>query len=565
MGKSKRKTGIVQRSLACFLSAAMVFVVQATPSETVKGADSSAGTGKWKNPVHHCSGEYDSSYDRETDTTDWSYVSFGNYPQTEVTGEALTDEITGASYDGQGDALVNGVRYRRLARENATDPENFGEKSYRYFKWEPLKWRVLDNQGDSLLLIADKGVDCQPFHNAEEAVEWENSDIRLWLNGTFYPAAFSAKEQTAIQEYSAGAAEGEVPGGGISDKVALISAEEACSYGFCEFAKASPCRYMLFSEYANAMGVKCLNGDRDKGRCYWWLRSPCEEKYGHRASYVNSSGVVNSPIVEYGVGDIVTVKNNAVIPALRVGISYFTSEDGSGGGETPGVTPNPGTETPNPGTETPNPGTETPNPGTETPNPGTETPDTETDTETNPPQEEPVKVKKLSISAVSTKIAAGKKVALKVNVSPANAPIPKVAWATDNKKYATVNSKGVVTTKKAGKGKTVKITATAKDGSGKKASIKIKIMKNAVTKVKIKKPVKTLRAGKSVKLRAEVWINGKNANNTLQWTVSNDKYASVDAKGKVTAKKAGKGKKITVTAASTDGTNKKDKVTISIK
>lgn len=117
--------------------------------------------------------------------------------------------------------------------------------------------------------------------------------------------------------------------------------------------------------------------------------------------------------------------------------------------------------------------------------------------------------------------------ALKVNVSPANAPIPKVAWATDNKKYATVNSKGVVTTKKAGKGKTVKITATAKDGSGKKASIKIKIMKNAVTKVKIKKPVKTLRAGKSVKLRAEVWINGKNANNTLQWTVSNDKYLAL--------------------------------------
>ena len=42
-------------------------------------------------------------------------------------------------------------------------------------------------------------------------------------------------------------------------------------------------------------------------------------------------------------------------------------------------------------------------------------------------------------------------------------------------RYATVNSKGVVTTKKAGKGKTVKITATATDGSGKKATIKIKI------------------------------------------------------------------------------------------
>lgn len=215
MGKNKWKTGKVRRAFTCILSAAMVFAAQGTvvSAGTLKGADSSAGTGQWKNPVHHCSGENDYSPDRATDTTDWSYVSFGSYPQTEVTGEALTAEITGASYDGQGDAFVNGIRYRKLARENATNSENFGEGSYRYFKWEPLKWRVLDNQGDSLLLIADKGVDCQPFHNVEKEVEWESSDIRQWLNGTFYPAAFSPKEQMAIQEYSAGAAENEVPGG----------------------------------------------------------------------------------------------------------------------------------------------------------------------------------------------------------------------------------------------------------------------------------------------------------------------------------------------------------------
>lgn len=182
-----------------------------------------------------------------------------------------------------------------------------------------------------------------------------------------------------------------------------------------------------------------------------------------------------------------------------------------------------------------------------------------------PPETPEIKVKKLPISAISNKIAAGKKVALKVTVSPKNASNPKVEWKTDNKKYATVDSKGVVTTKKAGKGKTVKITVTAKDGSGKKASIKLKLMKNAVTKVRIKKANTTLKAGKSMTLKADVWINGKNANNKLQWTVSNDKYASVNSKGKVTAKKAGKGKTVTVTAMSTDGTNKKAKVKIRIK
>lgn len=175
-----------------------------------------------------------------------------------------------------------------------------------------------------------------------------------------------------------------------------------------------------------------------------------------------------------------------------------------------------------------------------------------------------VKIESLSISSVSGKIAAGKKVNLTVTVHPKNASNPKVTWKTGNKKYATVNSKGVVATKKAGRGKTVKITAEAKDGSGKKAVYKIKIMKNAVTNVKIKAPGNTLKAGKSMTLKATVRTNGKNANKSLKWTVSNTKYASVNSKGKVTAKKAGKGKTVTVTAMSTDGTNKKAKVKIKI-
>lgn len=175
-----------------------------------------------------------------------------------------------------------------------------------------------------------------------------------------------------------------------------------------------------------------------------------------------------------------------------------------------------------------------------------------------------VKIESLSISSVSRKIAAGKKVNLTVTVHPKNASNPKVTWKSGNKKYAKVNSKGVVTTKKAGKGKTVKITAEAKDGSGKKVVYKIKIMKNAVTNVQIKVPGNTLKAGKSMRLKTIVRTNGKNANKSLKWTVSNTKYASVNSKGKVTAKKAGKGKTVTVTAMSTDGTNKKAKVKIKI-
>lgn len=85
------------------------------------------------------------------------------------------------------------------------------------------------------------------------------------------------------------------------------------------------------------------------------------------------------------------------------------------------------------------------------------------------------KVTAVRIKAPAKKVKAGKTLKLTVTVLPKNASNRKVKWSSGNKKYATVTSKGVVKTKKAGKGKTVKITAKAADGSGKKATIRIKI------------------------------------------------------------------------------------------
>lgn len=88
-----------------------------------------------------------------------------------------------------------------------------------------------------------------------------------------------------------------------------------------------------------------------------------------------------------------------------------------------------------------------------------------------------VKASKVKITAESKTMSLKKKKTqtLKAVVSPVSAANRKVTWKSSNKKIATVNSKGKVTAKKAG---IVKITATAKDGSKKKATIKIKIKKN---------------------------------------------------------------------------------------
>lgn len=194
------------------------------------------------------------------------------------------------------------------------------------------------------------------------------------------------------------------------------------------------------------------------------------------------------------------------------------------------------------------------------------TPDKENQTTTDDTQkDEPKLVTKLKLTGVSKKIAAGKKLTLKATFTPADVTNQKLTWSSSNKKYATVNSKGVVTTKKAGAGKTVTITAEAQDGSGIKATYKITIMKHAVKSVKLTAKTKQVKVGKKLTLKATVKTTGKKVNKTLEWSSSNTKYATVNSKGVVTAKKAGKGKKVKITAKATDGSGKKATITIKIK
>lgn len=175
------------------------------------------------------------------------------------------------------------------------------------------------------------------------------------------------------------------------------------------------------------------------------------------------------------------------------------------------------------------------------------------------------KVQKITVSGISKKIAAGKSVSLRATVKPSNASNKKVSWKSSNTKYATVSRSGKVTVKKAGAGKKVTITASAIDGSKVKGSYTIQIKKHAVSKISLKIKSTSLKAGKSAQIKAIVKVTGKDANKVLNWKSSNTKYATVSSKGKVVAKKAGKGKRVKISAYATDGSGKKATVTIKIK
>ncbi len=108
----------------------------------------------------------------------------------------------------------------------------------------------------------------------------------------------------------------------------------------------------------------------------------------------------------------------------------------------------------------------------------------------------------------------------------------KVSYKSSNTKIASVSKKGVVTAKKSGK---AKITIKA----GKKTkTIKVTVAKKAPTGIKGVPSSKTLKKGKSFTIKAKLTPSGAEA--TIKYTSSNKKIATVNSKGKVTAKKPGK-------------------------
>ena len=507
----------------------------------------------------------------------WDCVWFGSYPQAEVVSSADSytavdksllksgDIIENSSlynklqsvtgWDANNDITVDGNKYRRMKKSDATYTSNSYSNYYNwpdsdtwyYFKYEPIKWRVLKMDGSQAFLLSDIALDDQQY-NTEEDITWETSTIRSWLNGygassnkqgndysskNLIGSAFSGDERSAIVNTSVVNDDninyGTEGGNNTTDKIFLLSelevyGDSAAPYGFMFSNRTydGGGRRCKSSTYAKAMGI-WSNTDNAYNCNYWWLRSP-----GHDAD--DAADVSLDGWVSNG-GDYVHNNDDGVRAALNLNLSSnlytYAGAVSSDGTETPGNSGSGG-------------------------NTGTQAEDGEN-----------IRVSKIKLSGISKKIAAGKKIKLTADITPTDASNKAVTWTSGNNKVATVNSAGVVTMKKKSGGKSVTITATAKDGSRVKAAYKITSMKGAVKKVSVfgKKSVK---AGKTLKLKAKVKAT-KNANKKLKWVSSNKKYATVSSSGKVKALKVGKGKKVKITAMATDGSGKKKSVTIKIK
>ena len=161
---------------------------------------------------------------------------------------------------------------------------------------EAIKWIVLAKDGNRILLLSEKGLDCKPYNNTFTNVTWETCSLRKWMNSTFLNAAFSAKEQKCIVNTSVPADKNPDystdPGNATMDKVFLLSITEANKYfSNNEVGKCVP------TIYAIANGAKTSNsftmGDAVTSR--WWLRSP-----GYKQTFA-ASGIDSGNVFSHGL------------------------------------------------------------------------------------------------------------------------------------------------------------------------------------------------------------------------------------------------------------------------
>ena len=127
---------------------------------------------------------------------------------------------------------------------------------------QPIEWQVLAKENNKLLVISRYGLDAMRFD--DDSNDWENSEIRQWLNGDFYNKVFNGNEKKLINPSN-------LFDVSTTDNVFLLSKEEAENY----FANDVP-RRCKATEYAVKRGAFVYDGSLggEAGYGFWWLRSP---------------------------------------------------------------------------------------------------------------------------------------------------------------------------------------------------------------------------------------------------------------------------------------------------
>lgn len=190
----------------------------------------------------------------------WDCIWFGSYPQTKIVSSSKENDLystleTANGWDKNNDIIIGKEKYHRAKKS--------------YFKYEPIKWRVIKCENGEALLLSDIVLDKQKYNKRLKKVTWEKSTLRKWLNKKFMNRAFSSSEQEAIRTTKVINEDNyyyKTDGGNDTlDKIYLLSlseTDEEKGYGFTD-------SYGMTIKYSNY-------ADLDDYQ-YWWLRTPGEK------------------------------------------------------------------------------------------------------------------------------------------------------------------------------------------------------------------------------------------------------------------------------------------------
>ncbi|MCR4782941.1 MAG: serine/threonine protein kinase [bacterium] len=124
---------------------------------------------------------------------------------------------------------------------------------------EPITWRVLQRNSDSLLVIAEYGLVVKPYNEMGGDITWADCTLRRWLNGEFLNKAFNRQEQSLIKTSHLS----NNAGPSTDDRVFLLSIDEATGlFANDKDREAKPTAYVTDN-----------SGFKYDGMCSWWLRS----------------------------------------------------------------------------------------------------------------------------------------------------------------------------------------------------------------------------------------------------------------------------------------------------
>lgn len=148
---------------------------------------------------------------------------------------------------------------------------------------EKIEWLTLAKEEDSILVISKYALDCQQYNASNWDETWEASDLRKWLNESFFKEAFNSFEQKRVLCRDVVAVNNPyydiTPGNDTTDSVFLLSVTEAN-----EYFSTDESRKCIPTEYT------AKHGSTSAYNTSWWLRTPGYVRY---VTYVSNSGSIS--------------------------------------------------------------------------------------------------------------------------------------------------------------------------------------------------------------------------------------------------------------------------------